>query len=110
MLSADDYDAELAERYGWINRALPAQALAGFVRALAHRIAAFPAIGRVLVKERANAIGLAPADDFRRDSQLFLEAGRNPETQARSQAAMKRGLQTREAEMSLGRMLGDLAK
>ena len=23
MLSADDYDAELAERYGWINRALP---------------------------------------------------------------------------------------
>jgi enoyl-CoA hydratase/carnithine racemase len=110
MLSADDYDADLAERYGWINRALPAQALAGFVRALAHRIAAFPAIGRVLVKERANAIGLAPADDFRRDSQLFLEAGRNPETQARSQAAMKRGLQTREAEMSLGWMLGDLAK
>ena len=27
MLSADDYDAELAERYGWINRALPASAL-----------------------------------------------------------------------------------
>jgi enoyl-CoA hydratase/carnithine racemase len=27
MLSADDYDAELAERYGWINRALPADAL-----------------------------------------------------------------------------------
>ena len=25
MLSADDYDAELAERYGWINRALPAR-------------------------------------------------------------------------------------
>src|SRR5215475_9816883 len=25
MLSAEDYDAELAERYGWINRALPAK-------------------------------------------------------------------------------------
>ena len=25
MLSAQDYDAELAERYGWINRALPAE-------------------------------------------------------------------------------------
>ena len=24
MLSAEDYDAELAERYGWVNRALPA--------------------------------------------------------------------------------------
>jgi hypothetical protein len=27
MLSADDYDVALAERYGWINRALPADAL-----------------------------------------------------------------------------------
>jgi hypothetical protein len=38
MLSAEDYDAELAERYGWINRALPAEALGNFVRSLAHRI------------------------------------------------------------------------
>ncbi len=27
MLIAEDYDAEPAERYGWINRALPADAL-----------------------------------------------------------------------------------
>jgi len=27
MLRAEDYDAELAERYGWINRALPATTL-----------------------------------------------------------------------------------
>ena len=39
MLSAEDYDADLAERYGWINRALPADALGEFVRSLAHRIA-----------------------------------------------------------------------
>ena len=45
MLSAEDYDAELAERYGWINRALPADALGEFVRSLAHRIAGFPAAG-----------------------------------------------------------------
>ena len=32
MLGAQDYDAELAERYGWINRALPANALSDFVR------------------------------------------------------------------------------
>jgi enoyl-CoA hydratase/carnithine racemase len=30
MLSAEDYDAELGERYGWINRAMPAKALGGF--------------------------------------------------------------------------------
>ena len=38
MLSADDYDAELAERYGWINRALPAKALGDFVRSLAGHV------------------------------------------------------------------------
>src|SRR5580693_6337431 len=65
MLSAQDYDAELAERYGWINRALPAHALDGFVKSLAHRIAKFPAAGLALVKERVNAIALAPAEDFR---------------------------------------------
>src|SRR5262249_23259694 len=27
MLSAQDYDADLAERYGWINRALPADSI-----------------------------------------------------------------------------------
>jgi enoyl-CoA hydratase/carnithine racemase len=109
MLSAEDYDAELAERYGWINRALPASALGDFVRSLAHRIAGFPAAGHVALKDRINAIALAPAEDFRRDSDLFGEGMRNPEAQSRTQAAMKRGFQTREAEMSLGRLLGDLA-
>ncbi len=109
MLSADDYDAELAERYGWINRALPAKALDDFVRSLAHRIAGFPAAGLAAVKERVNAIALAPAEDFRRDSDLFGEGVRNPEAQKRIEAAIKRGFQTREAEMSLGRLLGELA-
>src|SRR6202166_1299555 len=59
MLSAQDYDAELAERYGWINRALPASALDDFVKSLAHRIAGFPAAGLVTVKDRVNAIALA---------------------------------------------------
>src|SRR5215831_12728742 len=61
MLSADDYDAELAERYGWINRALPADSLREFVRALARRIAGFPAAGRAALKDRVNAASLAPA-------------------------------------------------
>ena len=43
MLGAEDYSAELAERYGWINRALPAEELSDFVKSLANRIARFPA-------------------------------------------------------------------
>jgi len=108
ILSAEDYDAEMAERYGWINRALTENALGDFVRSLAHRIASFPAAGHVVVKDRVNAIALAPAEDFRRDSDLFAEGMRNPEAQSRIQAAMKRGFQTREAEMTLAQMLGEL--
>ena len=101
-------DAELAERYGWINRALPADALNDFVRSLALRISGFPDSGLGAVKDRVNAITLAPAEDFRHDSDLFGEGVRNPEAQKRIQAALKRGFQTRHAEIDLARMLGEL--
>ena len=110
MLSAEDYDAELAERYGWINRALPADELGDFVSSLAHRIAGFPAAGHAVVKDRVNAIALAPVEDFRRDSDLFGEGVRAPEAQSRIGAAMRRGLQTRDAELDLARLLGDAAE
>jgi enoyl-CoA hydratase/carnithine racemase len=108
LLSADDYDAELAERYGWINRAVPANALDGFVRALAYRIAAFPAAGHTAVKERVNAISLAPAEDFRHDSTLFGEHVGSAETQRLMHTAFERGLQSPQGEMALGSMLAEL--
>jgi enoyl-CoA hydratase/carnithine racemase len=106
MLSAEDYDADLAERYGWINRSLPAAELSQFVTSLAHRVARFPATGHAVVKDRVNAIALAPAQDFLRDSDLFGEGVRNPDFQSRITDAMKRGFQTRDGEMALARMLG----
>ena len=78
--------------------------------ALAERIASFPSAGNTVVKERVNAISLAPAEDFRRDSDLFAEGVKNAETQRRIQAAFNRGFQTRDAEKDLGRMLADLAE
>jgi enoyl-CoA hydratase/carnithine racemase len=108
MLSAQDYNADLAERSGWINRALPTDELDDFVRSLAHRIAGFPAAGHVAVKDRVNAIALAPLEEFRRDSDMFAEGLRNPVAQSRIQAAMKRGFQTRDMEMALAPWVGDL--
>jgi len=74
---------------------------------VAHRISKFPAAGHVVVKDRVNAIALAPAEEFRRDSDLFREGVSNSEAQHRIEGAMKRGFQTRDAEMSLARMLGE---
>ena len=108
MLSAQDYDADLAERYGWINRALPAAELDDFVTSLAHRIGSFPATGAAAVKERVNAFALPTVEDIHRDSDLFLEGTRTNEFQELTQTAMKRGFQTRDAEMDLGRLVGDL--
>jgi enoyl-CoA hydratase/carnithine racemase len=108
MLSAEDYDAGLAERYGWVNRQLPASALDNFVRSLAHRIAALPAAGHVVVKDRVNAIALPTLEEVRRDSALFVEGVRNPDGQRRIRAALNRRFQTRGAEMDLGRSIGDM--
>lgn len=63
-----------------------------------------------MLKDRVNAITLAPAAEFRRDSDLFGEGMSNPEGASRTQAAMKHGFQTREAEMNLAHLLGDLPR
>jgi len=108
MLSAQDYNADLAAAYGWINRALPADEIDEFVRSLALRIAKFPASGHVVVKERVNAIALPSVEDIRRDSDLFLEGTRTNEFQRLTQAAMERGFQTRDGEMDLARLVGEI--
>ena len=108
MLSAQDYDADLAERYGWINRALPADEIDEFVSTLAHRIAKFPAAGHVVVKERVNAIALPTVEDIRHDSDLFLAGTRTNQFQELTKAALKRGFQTREAEMDLAQLVAEI--
>src|SRR4051812_19212212 len=41
VLGGDDYDADTAERYGWINRAIPEAALDAFVANFVRRVVSF---------------------------------------------------------------------
>jgi hypothetical protein len=61
-----------------------------------------------VVKDRVNAIALAPFEDFRRDSDLFGEEWVAPKPRRQIAAALEHGLQTRNAEMDLARVVGDL--
>jgi hypothetical protein len=74
-----------------------------------HWIAELPAAGQVVLKERINAIALPSADDIRRDSDLFVEGLGSPESQRRIQTAMEHGFQTRDADLDLAGMQGDLS-
>lgn len=109
ILSAADFDADTAERYGWINRALPDAELADHVAALARRIGGFPMSGLVANKQRVNEITLASVADYREDSDLFGAGAATPEVQARMKALFKLGMQKRgHTELNFGRVLGEL--
>ena len=110
LLSSNDYDAETAERYGWINRALPDPEPASFVEALARRISQFPLEGLIGIKDRVNAITVASEPEFLVDSDLFGAGVKLPVPQARLRTLFERGMQKPEdLELNFGGALGELA-
>jgi enoyl-CoA hydratase/carnithine racemase len=103
VLGADDFDAATAERYGWINRALPDAALGAFVRNLAERIASFDKQALAEAKGLLNRNTLVTNDALMESQASFYRAFSWPGTQARAQQAMALGLNRRsDLEMRLG--------
>jgi enoyl-CoA hydratase/carnithine racemase len=101
VLGCEDFDAELAERYGWINRALPADELGPFVERLAHRIAAFPPQAVRLAKRAVDAAGGSLHDGLLEEAHYFALTLADPELDARMEGALALGAQTREGELDL---------
>jgi enoyl-CoA hydratase/carnithine racemase len=109
ILGAADVDAEVAERYGWINRALPDAELDAFVGRLARRIASFPAEAVRSTKQVLNGLTLPGADAVRGDARRFQQLVASEAVKARAAALFAQGLQTRgPLEHDLGDHLGSL--
>src|SRR6195256_6132860 len=93
ILGANDFDAETAERYGYVNRALPDSDLDGFVDMLARRIASFERRPLAAAKNLVNQVSLPSADRLLDALTSFTTALSWPEAQQRFQALLDRGLQ-----------------
>src|SRR6202790_5395666 len=111
VLSANDFDGDTAERYGYVNRALPDAELDGFVEALARRIASFDRRALAAAKNLVNQVSLPPADRLLDAFTSFGASLTWTEAQHRIQAVLERGLQ-RDAdfEKSWPEILGNLVE
>jgi len=93
VLGANDFDGDTAERYGYVNRALPEAELDGFVDAMARRIASFDRRAIAAAKNLINQVSLPSADRLLEALNSFTTALTWPETGQRIEGLLKLGLQ-----------------
>jgi enoyl-CoA hydratase/carnithine racemase len=102
LLGCNDLSAELAERYGYINRALPAEELTPFVEKLARRIASFPAHAIAHAKAAVDTGAFSSIAEG-----LLVEAHESDlsvaseVTQGRVTEALQMGAETYEGELEM---------
>jgi enoyl-CoA hydratase/carnithine racemase len=108
ILGCDDFPADLAERYGYINRALPPDELTPFVEALAYRIASFPAAAIALAKASVGASELPTHDGLIEEAHYFNQSLATADAQERMATFLRVGGQTAGAELDLGDILQKL--
>ena len=100
------FSAELAEHYGWINRALPPDKIGTFVEQLAYRIAYIPAETIALIKKSIIVAQELPQKEALLEEQhLFNISASLPESKKRMKQYLKRGSQTREKELEISKAL-----
>ena len=107
VLGAELFDAETAERYGWVNRAVPAGELDEFVDRLAGNIAALPdgvvAAAKHAIVPREHLEGLA------RENDAWAGLVLRPGTTQLMGAGLAHGAQTRDGEQDLEGLFRGLA-
>jgi enoyl-CoA hydratase/carnithine racemase len=110
VLSSEDMDGELAERYGYVNRTLPDAELDAFVDRLARRIASFdrPAVAKA--KELINHSSPLPAgEDLVAAQDAFFAGFAWDGLQRRLGQVFEMGFQQAgDTEYRLGEVIGEL--
>jgi enoyl-CoA hydratase/carnithine racemase len=110
ILGCDDFDAALAERYGWINRAIPDQEFEAFVEQFARRVASFDGQSIREAKRLVIQHGGGPTpDDYDESAATFYTKQPWPGTAARFPKLLELGSgKHSDLELNFGRRLGDL--
>ena len=109
LLGADDIGGDVAERYGYVNRALPDAELDAFVDALATRIASFDKHAIAETKRLVNQNSLPPDAEIALEWDAFLASLGCPAAQARIRTLFERGFhQPGDVETRLGYHVGRL--
>jgi enoyl-CoA hydratase/carnithine racemase len=102
MLGLTPLTAKEAERYGWINRAIPAQNLDQYVRQLAFTIAYVPAETIKIQKQSMlNAETMPVEKALLEESHLFALSAGLKETKNRMKTFLDSAGQSRDSEMNI---------
>jgi enoyl-CoA hydratase/carnithine racemase len=83
VLSADDFDADIAERYGWVNRTLDDNELDSFVDSLVRRLASFDRETLAAAKAQINRFGMPTAAELQSSNDMIFPMLALPSAQAR---------------------------
>jgi enoyl-CoA hydratase/carnithine racemase len=83
VLSGDDFDADIAERYGWVNRTLDDAGIDPFVDALVRRLTSFDRETLAAAKAQINRFGTPTAAEIQSSNDLFFPLLASPGAQAR---------------------------
>ena len=99
VLGCEDFPADVAERYGYVNRALPPHELGPFVERLATRIATFPPQAVALAKSLVNSAESGVEDGLLDEAHAFNRTLATPEAKERMASFLADGGQTRPVEI-----------
>ena len=106
ILSGDDYDADIAERYGWVNRTLDDADLDSFVDNLVRRLASFDREALGAAKAQINRFGTPTATELQSSNDMFFPTLAWPTAQARRAKVRNIGYGIRsDFELNFGRYL-----